>query len=78
MFLRVIWEPFEDQFLSIETSIIDCANLIFRLANVQHQILSIEESQENKRESHIHVILSSTHSVCRSKAQGDIEMVVKR
>lgn len=49
LFLKVAWEPFEEQFQSIETSFIEHINIIVRLANVEHQILYKGESQDNQR-----------------------------
>ena len=49
LFFKVAWEPFEEQFQSIETSFIDHTNIIVRLANVEHQILYKEEAQDSQR-----------------------------
>ena len=37
-FLRVTWEPFEGEFQSIENRFIHHANVVVRLADVQHKI----------------------------------------
>ena len=55
LFFRVAWEPFEEQFQSIEATFVDHINIIVRLANVEHQILSKEEDQDNQRWSHVYI-----------------------
>lgn len=80
LFLRVAWEPFEEQFQPIETRFIDHTKIIVRLANVEHQILFKEENQYNQRGPHLHVchISIAADGQYREKAQGDIEMAVRR
>ena len=36
-FLRVVWEPFEAKFQPIEAKFIHHANIVVRLASVEHQ-----------------------------------------
>ena len=55
LFLRVAWEPFEEEFQSMETCIVGHINIVVRLANAEHQVLYKTESQENQRESQIYI-----------------------
>lgn len=49
-FLRITWEPFEQQFQSIETRFIHHTNIVVRLANVEHQNHFYQrETQEKQR-----------------------------
>ena len=48
-FLRVTWEPFEQQFQSIETRFIHHTNIVVRLANAEHQIHFYKKEIQDKQ-----------------------------
>lgn len=51
LFLRIIWEPFESQFQSIETRFMHHTNIVVRLANAEHHSHYYrKETQEKQRE----------------------------
>ena len=50
LFLRVAWEPFEEEFFKIETRLKAHADVVVNLANVEHQILYKNESQSQDNE----------------------------
>ena len=64
-FLRVIWEPFETQFRSIETRFIHHTSIVVRLAGADHQIYSytqeVQDKQRQEGECYNHVAIDQVN-----------------
>ena len=48
-FLKVTWEPFEEQFQSLENRFIYHADIVVRLATAEHQIHSYNKEIQDKQ-----------------------------
>lgn len=50
LFLRLTWDPFEEQFTSIETRFMTNVNVVVRLANVEFQDQIYKSLDHQRRE----------------------------